>query len=313
MKQPWISIIVPVYNVEKYLGKCLDSILSQNTENNFEVLLIDDGSSDSSGSICDKYAECDARIHVFHKENEGVSSARNLGLDNAKGEWILFVDADDWISDEYLILGFPNDDIDVIQKSYCSVQEGSEKIKISYHVKTKVLNSEYEIYRFFLNKRNNALWDKFIRRRIIGNKRFDTKKTIGEDFLFFLSILANIKIYSFSPCGYYNYLLRSGSAMRKINNDTDQYISILRYNIQDIIKKYTKTKIKTILYPLLNISYVTLLTSNKYSDKLTSDDIDLISNIFKNTKLISFIRLASVRNLILIIISRFKFFLRYGK
>lgn len=91
-----ISIIVPVYNTEKYLDKCIQSVLAQ-TYTNWELLLIDDGSTDSSGIICDKYAAEDNRIRVFHKENGGVSSARNLGLDNAKGEWISFVDADDWI------------------------------------------------------------------------------------------------------------------------------------------------------------------------------------------------------------------------
>lgn len=91
-----ISIIVPVYNVERYLSRCIDSILSQ-TYSDFELLLINDGSSDSSGIICDRYARQDERIRVFHKENAGVVSARNLGLDKAVGEWVTFVDSDDWI------------------------------------------------------------------------------------------------------------------------------------------------------------------------------------------------------------------------
>ena len=95
-----ISVIVPVYNVEKYLPKCIDSILAQ-TFTNFELLLINDGSKDSSGTICDEYAAKDSRIRVFHKENGGVSAARNLGLDNAKGEWIAFVDSDDWVLPGY--------------------------------------------------------------------------------------------------------------------------------------------------------------------------------------------------------------------
>lgn len=96
MKAPKISVIVPVYNTEKWLQRCVDSILAQ-TFTNFELLLIDDGSIDNSGAICDEYAERDLRICVFHKPNGGVSSARNLGLDNAHGEWITFVDSDDWI------------------------------------------------------------------------------------------------------------------------------------------------------------------------------------------------------------------------
>ena len=89
-----ISIIVPVYKVEKYLRRCIDSILAQ-TYQNIEVLLIDDGSPDNSGEICDEYAERDSRVRVFHKPNGGVSSARNLGLKEAKGQYIGFVDADD--------------------------------------------------------------------------------------------------------------------------------------------------------------------------------------------------------------------------
>lgn len=90
MASPTISIIVPVYNTKQYLGNCINSILSQ-TYTDFELLLVDDGSPDGSGDICDEYAAKDERVKVFHKENGGVSSARNLGLDNAQGEWICFV------------------------------------------------------------------------------------------------------------------------------------------------------------------------------------------------------------------------------
>ena len=96
-----ISIIIPVYNTEEYLRPCLDSILSQSFTD-YEVLLIDDGSSDESGRICDAYAQKDSRILVFHKENGGVSSARNCGIDNAQGEFIVFVDSDDLVTDGYL-------------------------------------------------------------------------------------------------------------------------------------------------------------------------------------------------------------------
>ena len=93
-KKPLISVIVPVYNVESYLKVCVDSILAQTYEN-LEIILVDDGSKDSSGKMCDEYAEKDARIKVVHKKNGGVSSARNKGLDVASGEYIGFVDSDD--------------------------------------------------------------------------------------------------------------------------------------------------------------------------------------------------------------------------
>lgn len=104
-KKILISIIIPVYNAEKYLNCCIDSILAQ-TFTDFELLLINDGSKDKSGAICDGYAKKDNRVRVFHKENGGVSSARNMGLDNARGEWISFVDADDWLESDYLAILF---------------------------------------------------------------------------------------------------------------------------------------------------------------------------------------------------------------
>ena len=91
-----VSVIVPVYNVAPYLEQCLDSIVNQ-TYQNLEIILVDDGSTDESGAICDRYAEQDGRIQVVHKENGGLSSARNVGLDKMTGEWVLFVDSDDWI------------------------------------------------------------------------------------------------------------------------------------------------------------------------------------------------------------------------
>ncbi len=97
-----ISIIVPVYNVERYLNRCIDSILNQ-TFSDFELILVDDGSPDSCPCICDEYAKKDSRIKVIHKENGGLSSARNAGLDIAKGEWVTFIDSDDWIHKDCLL------------------------------------------------------------------------------------------------------------------------------------------------------------------------------------------------------------------
>ena len=96
-----ISVIIPVYNVEKYLPKCIDSILAQ-TFTNFELLLINDGSKDSSGTICDEYAAKDSRVKVFHIPNGGAGIARNYGIDKAKGEWICFIDSDDWVTETYI-------------------------------------------------------------------------------------------------------------------------------------------------------------------------------------------------------------------
>ena len=101
LSSPKISVIVPVYKVEEYLHRCIDSILSQSFTD-FELILVDDGSPDNCGKICDEYAQKDSRVRVFHKPNGGVSSARNLGLDNANGEWIAFIDSDDYVDVDYL-------------------------------------------------------------------------------------------------------------------------------------------------------------------------------------------------------------------
>lgn len=113
----YFSVIVPVYNVENYLVQCIDSILSQ-TYSDFELLLIDDGSTDSSGYICNKYAEKDSRVRVFHKDNGGVSSARNRGIEESIGDYIVFIDADDWIDDDYLQCLMPNENNDMVCCSY---------------------------------------------------------------------------------------------------------------------------------------------------------------------------------------------------
>ena len=99
---PEISVIVPVYKVEEYLPQCIDSILAQ-TFTDFELLLVDDGSPDRCGEICEEYAGKDTRIRVFHQQNSGVSAARNIGLQHAKGTYIVFVDSDDWVSTDYLL------------------------------------------------------------------------------------------------------------------------------------------------------------------------------------------------------------------
>lgn len=150
---PKISVIVPVYNTEKYLNRCIDSILAQ-TFTDFELLLIDDGSKDNSGTICDEYAAKDSRVRVFHKENGGVSSARKLGLDNAQGEWITFVDSDDRIDVSYLYFFIDNlkSKIDLIVTSAS---------------KDKSITKEEYIKGILMRKVPPSVWGKLYRKQII--------------------------------------------------------------------------------------------------------------------------------------------------
>ncbi len=124
---PKISIIIPIYRAEKFLHRCLDSLLMQ-TYQDFELILVNDGSPDNSSQICDEYAQRDARIRVFHKKNGGVSSARNLGLKEAKGEWIGFVDSDDRVNNKFLESVIISENTDIIHFGYQKELKSGNKI-----------------------------------------------------------------------------------------------------------------------------------------------------------------------------------------
>lgn len=193
---PTISVIIPVYNTEKYLHRCIDSVLAQ-TYKDFELLLIDDGSKDSSGAICDEYAEKDARVKVFHKENGGVSDTRNYGLDLVQGKYLMFLDADDfWLQDdvlEVLIEKAEENDLDIIRGEYSAMHEDGTLAwnrKISAERKNhagQILSSadflEYAIHG------ENFLFLSLFKRSSIGSLRFEVGRVFLEDMLFYSTFL----------------------------------------------------------------------------------------------------------------------------
>lgn len=187
---PKISVIVPVYNTENYLHRCIDSILAQ-TFTDFELLLINDGSKDHSGKICDDYAEKDNRVRVFHKPNGGVSSARNMGLDNAQGEWISFVDSDDIVTNNALDIIGKDIDAELIVTSHIVNSDGKlSEFGISDDKKKVCDSDRYTFIREYIN--TNVIktpWAKYFKRRIIADQRFDEAIACGEDFLFVLEYL----------------------------------------------------------------------------------------------------------------------------
>lgn len=187
---PKISVIVPVYNAEQYLLKCIESILDQDYKH-IELLLIDDGSSDNSGKICDDYAQENSGIRVFHKKNGGVSSARNFGLENALGKYIWFVDADDWIEKNCignLISELEKNDLDALQIGYNSVIDNLlVPFDNKYWVTTDILSpEEYVNPRLFIG----AVCGTLFKRTLVTthNIRFEENICLAEDQLFFLSI-----------------------------------------------------------------------------------------------------------------------------
>ena len=223
-KNPKISVIVPVYNVEQYLCRCIDSILAQSFPD-FELLLIDDGSKDHSGEICDEYAQKDERVRVFHKENGGVSSARNLGLDNAKGEWISFVDADDWVEEDYLknLQNTDEKEIDLVECGYYNVSKNGE-IEVLPTFKDKdaklYLKKLFSYAPFY----EGYLWVKLFKRSIIGkeNLRFDINLHYNEDRVFIAKYLNFCKNIKTLPRCLYHYNNLQCNAMAKLGNVIDE-------------------------------------------------------------------------------------------
>lgn len=218
MKEPKISIIIPIYNAEKYLNQCLNSILKQ-TLMDWECLLIDDGSTDASGSISEKYAQHDSRFRLFYKENGGVSSARNMGLDYAKGKWIFFVDADDFL------------DYNIIEKLVeAQIKSGADIVSSGFyiyrdHKDTPVhspveYSKRHEMLKHLSSQGlHHELFCRIIRRELFTkhNIAFTENINIGEDWLLLvkLTYYAN-KVARIDDIGYHYNCENINSAMATI-------------------------------------------------------------------------------------------------
>lgn len=236
---PAISIIVPVYKAEKYLHRCVDSILAQ-TFTDFEVLLIDDGSPDKSGQICDEYAKIDPRIRVFHKENGGVSSARQCGIDNASGEYTIHVDPDDWVDHDMLeLLYFSaiNEDADIVICDYFW-----EKNSTAKHIEQRPTSIDNDsVIKDLFGHLHGSLWNKLIKLKCCkkNNLTFVDGINLYEDLIFNIKLLLSqpLKI-SYVNQAFYHYMQyeNTNSLSRKYNNDTLQQDFYIRDYILSILK-----------------------------------------------------------------------------
>ena len=191
-----ISIIIPIYKAESYLHRCIDSILAQ-TNTEWELLLIDDGSPDKSGDICDEYSKKDPRIKVFHKSNGGVSSARNLGLDYAKGQWITFIDADDYIDSCFCNINEAEINDIIIKRNYIVDIDNSIKELKQFDTPSSIANmEEFPSQNLYAHILRNP-WGKFFKSNILKNIRFPLGQRIGEDTAFMFTVLSKTKKNSF--------------------------------------------------------------------------------------------------------------------
>ncbi|MBT2679817.1 glycosyltransferase [Bacillus sp. ISL-35] len=210
---PKISIIVPVYKVEKYLHKCINSILAQ-TFTDFELILIDDGSPDNCGRICDKYARKDSRVSVIHKENGGLASARNAGLDIAKGEYIGFVDSDDWIeSDMYELL------YDLCTENDCDISNISSIIYFKDRIQKNgthplIVHQKSEAMKAMLvgDLYDEVVWTKLIKRTLLEDIRF-SEGMVYEDTAFTYKVIHKSKKVCSIGAPKYHYIKREESIM----------------------------------------------------------------------------------------------------
>lgn len=205
-----VSILVPVYNVEAYLSQCIDSILAQ-TYKNLQVVLVNDGSTDGSLEVCQTYAEKDARVETHHKENSGVADTRNFLLDKVKGDYILFVDSDDWIE-----LDMVENLLSISRKNNADIVNCGNVINdISCDKSTtgvKFLNQQEAIVLFLEHRElRGALWNKLFKTSILHNVKFCCGISLGEDALFCWDILQHVKCVAMTKQEYYHYRMLDDS------------------------------------------------------------------------------------------------------
>ena len=284
MEEYKISVIVPIYKVEKYLNKCIDSIINQ-TYKNLEIILVDDGSPDDCGKICDEYAKKDSRIKVIHKENGGLSSARNSGLDIATGNYIGFVDSDDWI------------DIDMYETMMkYAISQKADIIRCGIHIHENgkifdEVNSDIDLNKDMDVKikelidggiLQGAAWNKLYKKFFFDDIRYDETIFRNEDSLASYYILKKAKkVIAIKECKY-NYLIRQGSIiMSGLNLASFDMIRIAKIFIDnEINNKITKSYcLKRFVFISLHL-LTQLIRENKFIEKFN----DIRSDIIKYKK-----------------------------
>lgn len=285
---PKVTVIVPIYKVEKYLERCLNSIINQ-TYKNLEIILVNDGSPDGCGEICEKYRLNDKRVIVINKENGGLSSARNRGLDVATGEYIGFVDSDDWIDlsmYENLVQSAIKYNADIVQCGFQTVLENNDIEKV-YKFNEKIYNNKDEIFKAYFCKQEIAtmVWNKLYKKEVFNGIRMIEGRN-NEDTMVTPELLMNIKsLYNIEELSY-NYFKRENTITSSSfsNKNLDQiyageYVINLFENNFDKYTVYSRINMCLICFYM----YVNLIFS-KCKDKRKYKNI--IMGTFKSNYLI---------------------------
>ena len=292
------SVIIPVYNVEKYIDRCLKSIISQNYDD-LEIIVVDNGSTDSSGSICDTYANEHSNISVYHIENHGVGSARNFGLSKARGEFIYFVDSDDYLVGN-LFAEFEDKlvpDLDLLVFSYYNSfeQELTERNRTKKCLPYSGLYDKNDFIKIFtdlfLSDMLYTVWNKFYRREFLIKTNISFEKyELGEDVRFNLNVYRNVNKVYLSQDSYYVYVIgRKGSAMSGYNPKRLQYQLQELKLVDSLLKDWhidssnldNTVKARILMGNIYNISKQKLLVTKK---------VKLVKEICKSKDMADFIR-----------------------
>lgn len=237
-----ISVVIPVYNVEQYLDRCLYSVVNQ-TYKDIEIILVDDGSTDQSGKICDNWKSRDQRVIVVHTMNHGVSSARNQGLKLVKGEFISFIDADDWIDFDMYEKLLKNMIMNNAEVGICGYTIEPQHLKAGNlkREEERLFNREEAVLEIFKYENNKVpkilsweLCDKLFSRKIIQNVKFNEAIYNGEDMLFCWQALKNARRISYIPLHSYHYFTRVDSAVHlKRSIKSISVLKAVRYILND--------------------------------------------------------------------------------
>lgn len=257
MTSPKISIIIPVYKAEKYIHKCMDSLLKQ-TFKDYEILLIDDGSPDNSGNICDAYAKNDKRIRVIHKENGGVSSARQCGIDNAKGEYTIHVDPDDWVEKTMLAELYHKATEDNAEMVICDFIKYYSPSRQEYIKQQPTRLNHCFVLQELFKHLHGSLCNKLIKKTCydIYNVRFPIKFNLYEDLYVCTCLLKNPLKISYLEKAFYFYDLSSNinSMVKRLDYKTLQEDKCFYDIMIELLKDVPSVKVlfeKYISYPIV--------------------------------------------------------------
>ena len=284
MEKPLISIIIPVYKVEKYLEKCIKSVLDQ-TYKNLQIILVDDGSPDNCGNICDNYAKIDNRIEVIHKANGGLSEARNVGLKVARGEYIGFVDSDDYVSNEMfenLYNTLISNDVDVSICNFYTVINNKNIIKNADNG-VEIYNKLEILKEILLDKKiQSYAWNKLYKRELFKDIEYPVGKKF-EDIGTTFYILEKCNKIAVSGSPEYYYITRGDSI---VNNNTEgtviDYISLISDRYDYIDKKYKELKKYNDFY--ITKTLITAYTDEYHLKNNSEEFLKILNNFFNKVK-----------------------------